>query len=222
MRHISILTFTCAFGLAVFAPPVFSQDKAQGCAAYAELLDLEKTYDGLFIGLSEATDIEPILNCFIMAPRAKNRNLVISLELPSDSPTQDQKERTTKIESFVEASNTQTVIRYHEGGVGPYTHGQRVEMMAEWGTIGHLVLASAREDSIARSINRQLEEDTFLIAINDYQHVARHEDKKITSAGAQIRSTVATVDIGKTGQTMLLSQHSPDHAFDYTYTALKD
>jgi len=219
MKLFSALTLLCTLNLTAVSSPAFSQEENQDCTPYRDLLALEKSYDGLFISLGETANIEPILNCFIHAPRFKGRNLVISLELPSDSPTQAHKERTAKIESFIDAANMQTLISYHDGGVGPYTHGQRAEMMAEWGTIGHLVLASAREDSIARSINRQLDEDTFLIAINDYQHVARHKDKKIASAGTQIQSTVATVDIGKIGQTMLLSKHTSDHAFDYTYTA---
>ena len=199
------------------ASPTFAQEAA--CNTEADLLQLEQDHSALFLGIDAETDVTDLLSCFANAPRQNNRKLLISLERIEDHSSNTSGAKTQMLIKHLQAVSPQIDIVFHDGGIGPYTNVERREFLAPWGHTGRQLLAIAREDAIARSVSRQLSKDVFLIAINSAAHVSKTSpgNANLNTAGAQLSTSVTTVDLTRKSSQSVLTKAQTGGSFDYAY-----
>ncbi|MEH6488975.1 hypothetical protein [Hyphomonas oceanitis] len=177
------------------------------CAPYSELLALEQSYSGVYLGELHGTLNSPdILKCFMDARRVSQRHLVLSLEGSGSILTDPEVEAsyrqngakgmgvlTPPVWALVQRAASDPSL----AGVAFQENGsmKATKPLEEWDTADYEAAMQFRETDIADGILAVLAPDTFVVALGGNLHAARvTRNPAIKSpAGSQMPASVATV-----------------------------
>lgn len=208
MKCQAILFLALLTHAACNAPPqanhtALTQSAPPDCKPYAELMALEERYDGIYLGeLHGSMNTPQILECFILAERTHNRDLIISLEMDHNDRSRLSEDSlasgakglgtgTPPIHALIAKYADQpdrVQFRYHDG----YYSGRSYEdknapsfasytppkiqgqpLPANTAQKRWPPIPNARERSIGDAIKRDMSGNTFVLALGGNLHASR-------------------------------------------------